>query len=93
MESSMAPEITIIGGNIAGLSAAYYLSQKGFHITVYEVKLWNKPCGGAISLEFERYLNYELDIILEESNHYTERFKVGLWSGRFMEAVASREFL
>ncbi|MFW9902722.1 MAG: NAD(P)-binding protein [Candidatus Thorarchaeota archaeon] len=83
----MAPEITIIGGNIAGLSAAYYLSQKGFHVIVYEAKLWNKPCGGAISLEFERYLSDELDITLEESDHYTERFKVGLWSGRNMEDI------
>ncbi|UCG00940.1 MAG: NAD(P)-binding protein [Candidatus Heimdallarchaeota archaeon] len=83
----MIPEITIIGGNIAGLSAAYYLSKKGFYVTLYEAKLWNKPCGGAISLEFEQYLSDELNIVLEESDHYTERFKVGLWSGRYMEDV------
>ena len=83
----MTPEITIIGGNIAGLSAAYYLSKKGFSITLYEAKLWNKPCGGAISFEFEHYLNDKLNIVLEESDHYTERFKVGLWSGRCMEDV------
>ncbi len=83
----MIPEIAIIGGNIAGLSAAYYFSKKGFYVRLYEARIWNKPCGGAISLEFERYLSEELNIILDESDHYTERFKVGLWSGRHMEDV------
>ncbi|MFX0050305.1 MAG: NAD(P)-binding protein [Candidatus Hermodarchaeota archaeon] len=83
----MPQEVTIIGGNISGLGAAYYLAQKGFYVTVYEAKIWNKPCGGAISLEFEKYLREELNIELEESDHYTERFKVGLWTGRYMEDI------
>ncbi|MFX0181655.1 MAG: NAD(P)-binding protein [Candidatus Hodarchaeota archaeon] len=83
----MPHEITIIGGNISGLASAYYLSQKGYHVTIYEAKIWNKPCGGAISLEFEKYLQEELNVKLEESDHYTERFKVGLWTGRYMEDV------
>ncbi|MFX0171103.1 MAG: NAD(P)-binding protein [Candidatus Hodarchaeota archaeon] len=83
----MPQEITIIGGNVSGLAAAYYLTQKGYYVTVYEAKIWNKPCGGAISLEFEKYLHEELNIELEESDHYTERFKVGLWTGRYMEDV------
>ena len=77
--------ITIVGGNISGLAAAYYLSKKGFRTTVYESQIWNKPCGGAISLEFNHYLHNELDINLKESDHYVPRFKVGLWNGRHME--------
>jgi len=81
----MVNKITIVGGNISGLSSAYYLAKKNIHVTVYESKEWNKPCGGAISLEFDQYLRDELDIHLDESDHYTERFKVGLWNGRYME--------
>jgi flavin-dependent dehydrogenase len=52
----MARSFAVIGGNIAGLSAAYYLAQKGCRVTVYETKIWDKPCGGAISKEFAEYL-------------------------------------
>ncbi|HMA84807.1 MAG TPA: NAD(P)/FAD-dependent oxidoreductase [Desulfosalsimonadaceae bacterium] len=58
----MAPSITIIGGNIAGLSAACYLAEKGCQVTVYEAKIWDKPCGGAISREFSQYLDDHLGI-------------------------------
>ncbi|MHA2227217.1 MAG: NAD(P)-binding protein [Candidatus Hodarchaeales archaeon] len=76
---------TIVGGNISGLSAAYYLSKKGYQVSIYESKIWNKPCGGAISVEFNQYLREELDIELEESDHFVPRFKVGLWNGRHIE--------
>jgi len=78
-------KIAIIGGNVAGLASAYFLSKKGFDVTVYESKIWNKPCGGAISLEFDYYLQKVLNVFLEESDHYTDRFKVGLMNGRCME--------
>ena len=81
----MPTDIAIIGGNVSGLSSAFYLAKKGVHVTVFESKIWNKPCGGAISLEFDLYLRDELSITLEESDHYTERFKVGLWNGRHMD--------
>ncbi|MFW9997826.1 MAG: NAD(P)/FAD-dependent oxidoreductase, partial [Candidatus Odinarchaeota archaeon] len=81
----MRQEISIIGGNVAGLSAAYHLSKKGFLVTVYEKKIWNKPCGGAISLEFERYLREELAIELEEYDPIVPSLRVGLWSGRYVE--------
>ena len=81
----MPQKIAIIGGNVAGLSSAYFLAKKGFNVTVYESKIWNKPCGGAVSLEFDYYLQKVLNIFLEESDHYTDRFKVGLWNGRSME--------
>ncbi len=81
----MQNRIAIVGGNISGLSSAYYLSKEGIQVSVYESRIWNKPCGGAISLEFDQYLRDELSITLEGSDHYTQRFKVGLWNGRYME--------
>lgn len=60
----MIHPISIVGGNIAGLSAAYHLARRGCPVTVYESKLWDKPCGGAISIEYANYLNTELGIDL-----------------------------
>lgn len=56
--------ITIIGGNIAGLSAAYHLARKGCPVTVYERKIWDKPCGGAITIEYAQYLKNTIGIDL-----------------------------
>ena len=81
----MNNEIAIIGGNVSGLSAAYYLSKRGYDVTIFEPQLWNKPCGGAISIEFDQYLRNELNIELEETNFHIPRMKVGLWSGRHIE--------
>ena len=78
-------EIAIIGGNVAGLASAYYLSKKGSNVVVYEPKIWNKPCGGAISLEFDHFLQEELGIILDESSVHIPRMKVGLWTGRHVD--------
>jgi len=58
----MAHSIAIIGGNMAGLSAAHYLAEKGCRVTVYESKIWDKPCGGAISKEFSEYLADRLGV-------------------------------
>ncbi len=65
----MPTPIAIAGGNIAGLSAAYFLARRGFDTTVYETRLWNKPCGGAISREFAQYLEDELDITPYGADH------------------------
>lgn len=78
-------ELTIIGGNIAGLASAYYLAKKGMIVNLYEKNVWNKPCGGAISLEFNEFLKNELGIILDEADTYIPRMKVGLWSGRHVD--------
>lgn len=59
---AVAHPISIVGGNIAGLSAAYHLARKGCPVTVYESRLWDKPCGGAISIEYANYLNTKLGI-------------------------------
>ncbi|MHA2296550.1 MAG: NAD(P)-binding protein [Candidatus Hodarchaeales archaeon] len=82
----MSREIAIIGGNVAGLSAAYHLSKKKYKVSVYESRIWNKPCGGAISLEFDNYLRDELNVELEETNFENiPRLRVGLWNGRYIE--------
>ncbi len=47
---------------MAGLSTAYHLAKNRIPVTVYEAKIWDKPCGGAISREFSAYLSNELDI-------------------------------
>lgn len=64
----MPQSITIIGGNIAGLSAAYYLARKGCPVTIYESKIWDKPCGGAVSIEYAQYLSRELGLDLYPEN-------------------------
>ncbi|MHA1990283.1 MAG: NAD(P)/FAD-dependent oxidoreductase [Candidatus Hodarchaeales archaeon] len=78
-------EIAIIGGNIAGLASAYYLSKKGFIPIIYEPKIWNKPCGGAITIEFDHYLRNEFGIFLDETDVYIPRMKVGLWTGNHVD--------
>ncbi len=72
----MPQPITIIGGNIAGLSAAYYLARKGCPVTIYESRIWDKPCGGAISIEYANYLINELGIDIHSMNRFipTVRF-------------------
>lgn len=62
----MTHPITIIGGNIAGLSAAYHLACKGGPVTIYENKIWDKPCGGAITIEYAHYLSKKLDLEIHE---------------------------
>jgi flavin-dependent dehydrogenase len=81
----MNTEISIIGGNISGISSAIYLQEKNpdLNITIYEPKIWNKPCGGAISIEFYEYLKKEFQISLEEEHHAPE-LRTGLWSGRYV---------
>ena len=66
----MRQPITIIGGNIAGLSAAYYLARKGCPVIVYENKIWNKPCGGAISIEYAHYLINKLGVDINAVNQF-----------------------
>ncbi len=66
----MRQPITIIGGNIAGLSAAYYLARKGCPVIVYENKIWNKPCGGAISIEYAHYLINQLGVDINAVNQF-----------------------
>ena len=81
----MPQPITIIGGNIAGLSAAFYLARKGCPVTVYENKIWDKPCGGAISIEYANYLVNELDIDIPEVNQFIPRVRFCFTNNRSVE--------
>ena len=38
--------VVVIGGNISGLSTVLALSKKNIPTTLYEEKIWAKPCGG-----------------------------------------------
>ena len=73
----MAHAIAIIGGNIAGLSAAYYLAGKGCKVTVYEAKIWDKPCGGAISIQFADYLRHHVGVSVAASDKPTRKVRCG----------------
>ena len=71
----MSQPIAIIGGNIAGLSAAYHLARKGCPVTVYERKIWDKPCGGAITIEYAHYLKNEIGIDIHGADHCIPRIR------------------
>ncbi|MBC2714504.1 MAG: NAD(P)-binding protein [Desulfobacteraceae bacterium] len=81
----MPQPITIIGGNIAGLSAAYYLARKGCPVTVYESKIWDKPCGGAISIEYAHYLINKLGIDISAVNQFIPHVRFCFTNHRSVE--------
>jgi flavin-dependent dehydrogenase len=83
--AGMEDPITIVGGNIAGLSAAWYLAKKGCPVTVYETKIWDKPCGGAISIEFAQYLRQKLAIDIKALDQRIPRVKFGFNNERYVE--------
>ncbi len=74
-------EFTIIGGNIAGLSTALHLNELGHEVHVYEKGIWNKPCGGGITIDFQEYLQETWEVKLEEA-HRGRDVVVGLPSGK-----------
>ena len=82
---NMSAPITIVGGNIAGLSAAWYLAKKGCPVTVYENKIWDKPCGGAISIEFAQYLQREPGIDIKALDQFIPGVKFAFSNGRYVE--------
>ncbi|MFN8243835.1 MAG: NAD(P)/FAD-dependent oxidoreductase [Ferruginibacter sp.] len=51
-------DITVIGGGLAGLSAAIQLAKAGYAVALFEKEKYpfNKVCGEYISLESERFL-------------------------------------
>ncbi len=74
-------EFTIIGGNVAGLSAAFHLHELGHEVHVYERDIWNKPCGGGFTIDFHQYLQEKWHVYLEEA-HQGRDVIVGLPSGK-----------
>ncbi len=77
-------EFTILGGNVSGLSAALHLHEQGHAVHIYEEKIWNKPCGGAISVEFCQYLKKKWNVELEEA-HRGRYMIIGLPTGRHVK--------
>jgi flavin-dependent dehydrogenase len=84
-EISVPHPITIIGGNIAGLSSAYHLACKGCPVTIYENKIWDKPCGGAISIEFARYLTKKLGLEIHEISQPVPQVRFYFSGHRYVE--------
>lgn len=81
----MDRSITVVGGNIAGLSAAWHLARQGFKVTVYEPRVWEKPCGGAVSSDFIRYLEAELGIVPSGADHFMPKLRLAFTGGRVFE--------
>ena len=81
----MPQPIAIIGGNIAGLSAAYHLARKGCPVTIYESKIWDKPCGGAISIEYAYYLAKEIGIDIPDLDQYIPHIRFYFRGHRIVE--------
>jgi len=77
--------ISIIGGNISGLSAAWHLAQKGCPVTVYETRLWDKPCGGGISIGFARHLSRLLNVDIPALNQSIPKIRCCFSSLRCIE--------
>lgn len=73
-------EIAIVGGNVAGISTALHLKWKlpDASIKVYEPNIWNKPCGGAISVEFYEYFKRTHGMALEEAS-YKPNYNIAFW--------------
>ena len=46
MTDSDEQRVVVIGGNISGLSTVLSLSKNNIPTTLYEEKIWSKPCGG-----------------------------------------------
>ncbi|WP_372919846.1 NAD(P)/FAD-dependent oxidoreductase, partial [Salegentibacter sp.] len=60
------PEVIVIGGGLAGLTAAIHLSRKGVPVKVFEKEVYpkHKVCGEYISREILPYLeSLEIDLL------------------------------
>lgn len=84
-EMSREKQISVIGGNVAGLSAAFHLARRGFRVTVYESSAWNKPCGGAVSCEFAGYLKHELGIVPLGTDRFPREVRLAFRHNRFVD--------
>ncbi|MFZ5999522.1 MAG: NAD(P)/FAD-dependent oxidoreductase, partial [Bacteroidota bacterium] len=61
MSQSAAKKITVIGGGLAGLTAAILLARKGFQVRLVEKKRYpfHRVCGEFISNEVRNFLERE----------------------------------
>ncbi len=82
----MSTPIAIVGGNIAGLSSAYHLARRGCPVRIFEPRVWDKPCGGAVSIEFARYLMQELGLCLNAAAFPPLPVRLSFNSGRHVDS-------
>ena len=84
-------EVLIIGGGLAGLTAAIHLSKLGLQVTVIEKNSYpkHKVCGEYISNEVVDYFKWlGLEEILIESNHINQ-FRLEIHNNNFSEVALS----
>ena len=84
---TMKVPILILGGGLAGLTAAIHLSKLGHQITVVEKNQYpkHKVCGEYISNEVKEYFNWlGLENILEKS-HHINTFRLEMGQNNFSE--------
>lgn len=65
-------DITILGGNVAGCTAAILLAEQGYDITIYEKKIWDKPCGGLLPNEYVRW--FESKDVFFDDRYVAKRY-------------------
>ena len=85
----MKVPILILGGGLAGLTAAIHLSKLGYEITVVEKKEYpqHKVCGEYISNEVVDYFNWlGLQNVLDKS-HPIHNFRLEIDKSNFSEVV------
>lgn len=82
----MSTPVTIVGGNVAGLSSAYHLAGRGCPVRIYEGRVWDKPCGGAVSVEFARYLKHDVGLRLDAALQPVLPVRFGFTSGRHVDS-------
>ncbi|MDR6301609.1 NAD(P)/FAD-dependent oxidoreductase [Mesonia maritima] len=83
------PEIIIIGGGLAGLTAAIHLARENFKVTLFEKETYpkHKVCGEYISNEIQPYFeSLEFDIF-ELQPKKINRFLFSTQSGKTVEAT------
>jgi flavin-dependent dehydrogenase len=86
--SSFMHDILIIGGGLAGLTAALHLSKEGLSVLVIEKKAYpqHKVCGEYVSDEVQSYLQHlGADIKGIQPNH-VNHFRLYAPSGTYIEA-------
>jgi flavin-dependent dehydrogenase len=66
--------ITILGGNVAGCTAAILLAEQGYDITIYEKKIWDKPCGGLLPNEYVQW--FESKDVFFDDRYVAKRYLI-----------------
>lgn len=79
--------ITILGGNVAGCSVGILLAEQGYDTTIYEEKIWDKPCGGLLSNEYVEW--FERKKVFFDDRYEAKRYMM-MVNGRIYEKTVDR---